>query len=105
MLLNVLWQQDVIDIGVPIIFLWRSRINDPFVVHHELVIYLLIGIGQVDLFLPYITDLVQLFALAPVIEGTSDVHILCIRMRPVDSTVSILGRIVEEACETASEGL
>lgn len=89
MLLNVLRQQDIIHIVVPVLLLRRSMIKDPFAVHHELVIYLLIGIGQVDLFLPDIADFVQLFGLAPVIKGTSDVHILRIRMRPVDSSVSI----------------
>lgn len=90
MLLDVLWQQDVIGVEVPIIFLWGSRVDDPVVVHHEFVVDLLIGAGKVDLFLPDFANFVELLALAPIVEGTGDVHILRIRMWPSDSLVSDL---------------
>lgn len=90
MLLDILRQQDIVDVEVPIIFLRRGRIDDPFVVHHELVVDLLVGIGQVDLFLPDIANLVELFAFAPIIEGTGNVDILRLRMRPNSLCVSSL---------------
>lgn len=90
MLLDILRQQDVVDIEVPIIFLRRSRIDDPFVVNHELVVDLLIGVGKVDLFLPDIANLVELFTFAPIIEGTSNVNVLRLRMRPNSLCVSSL---------------
>ena len=71
-----------------VIFLRRVWVNNPVVIDNEFVKNLLLGIGELDILLPYFANLDQLLTLGPVVESASDVDVICVRMRPVCMTVS-----------------
>ena len=87
--------QNVINVIVSIIFLRCSMVCDPLVVNYKLVVDLLIARWKIDLLLEDVSNLVQLFGLAPIVKSACNINMVWTRMWPTAAWVSSSSNVVE----------